>query len=120
LLIETCRWRIAKENSEKHLEMWREILDYQRSHPEKYLYSRSRILTLAEEEPSDESWMWIDEYEDRETYNKMMKAIDEDPEVVSKKKEWHSKWDPMRIPGSVKTEVWTPKLDYQLRPAKSG
>jgi hypothetical protein len=99
--------------------MWREILDYQRSHPEKFLYSRSRILTLAEEEPSEESWMWIDEYEDRETYDTMTKAIEEDPEVVRKKEEWHSIWDPMRIPGSVKTEVWTPKLDYQLRPAKS-
>jgi hypothetical protein len=119
LLIEICRWRIARENSEKHLEMWREILDYQRSHPEKFLYSRSRILTLADEESSEESWMWIDEYEDRETYDTMTKAIEEDPEVVRKKEEWHSKWDPVRIPGSVKTEVWTPKLDYQLRPAKS-
>jgi len=109
LLIDVSRWRIPKENSEKHLNTWREILDHQKSHPEKYLYSRSRIFKLTEEASSEESWLAIDEYEDRETYDKTMKALESDPGIAC----------PTSIPGSMKTERWTLMLDCQPRPTKS-
>jgi hypothetical protein len=30
------------------------------------------------------------------------------------KKQWHSQWDPMRVPGSMKTELWTERLRVEL------
>jgi hypothetical protein len=34
LLYEIARWRIHKKNTKDHLEMWREIFDYAKSHSE--------------------------------------------------------------------------------------
>lgn len=111
MLYEIAQWRVPKENSKKHLECWREILDSQRSHREKFHYTRTRILQLTDEESSEEeTWGWIDEYEDREAYDKMMKAGEEDPEVVKLKNQYHSRWDPLRVQGSFKAQLWTEKL----------
>jgi hypothetical protein len=43
LLINIVRWRIPKENSSKQFEVWCEMMDYQRSHPEKFYYAKSRF-----------------------------------------------------------------------------
>jgi hypothetical protein len=111
LLYEIAQWRIRKENSKKHLECWREILESQKSHRKKFYYTKTRILQLAEEESSEEeTWGWIDEYEDREAYDKMVKAVDGDPETAKLKNEYHSKWDPLRVPGSFKAQIWTERL----------
>jgi hypothetical protein len=111
LLYEIAQWRILKENSKKHLECWRAILESQKSHRKKFYYTRTRILQLADEESSkEETWGWIDEYEDREAYDKMSKAIEGDPETVKLKNEYHSKWDPLRVAGSFKAQIWTERL----------
>ena len=117
MLYEVAQWRIRKEFSQKHLEMWRQILEEQKSHSDKFNYTRSRILQSAEEEadPTEERWMWIDEYEGREAYDRMERAIEADPEVAKMKEKWHSMWDPMRIPGSLKSELWTEKLKVELK-----
>lgn len=119
MLVEIAQWRIRKENSKKHLDLVQkqvaEALDYQRSHPEKFHYTRSRMFTLTEEGPTDETWMSIDEYEDREAYDKMMKAWEEDPELVKYNKEWKAQWDPMRVPDSLKAELWTERLRVELK-----
>jgi len=59
--------------------------------------------------------MWIDEYEDHEAYEKMGKAIEDDLEVKVLKEKWHSKWDPIRIPGSFKAELWTERVKVELK-----
>jgi hypothetical protein len=116
LLYEIARWRIHKESTRDHLEMWREIFDYAKSRSEKFYVTRSRILQLADEESSEEeTWGWIDEYEDREAYDKMAKAKDEDPELARMNKQWHSKWDPMRVPDSFKAELWTERVRVDLK-----
>jgi ABC-type amino acid transport substrate-binding protein len=38
-----------------------------------------------------ESWMFLDEYERREDYDKWMKAVREDPELVKLMDEWFPK-----------------------------
>jgi hypothetical protein len=117
MLYEVAQWRIRKEFSKKHLDMWKEILNEQKSHSDKFYYTRSRILQSAEKEadPAEETWMWIDEYEDQKAYDKMSKAIEEDPEVVKLKKKWHSKWDPIRVPGSLKAELWIERVKVELK-----
>jgi hypothetical protein len=66
LLVNTVRWRISKENHEKQFEFWREVTDYQRSHPEKFHWIRSRFYAMTEEDSSEEHWMFLDEYDSRE------------------------------------------------------
>jgi hypothetical protein len=102
------RWRIPKENSAKHFELWSELwVDYPKSHREKFRFTRSRFFTFTEEGSSEESWMFLDEYEDQEVYDKQMKALHEDPELVRLLDELFSKLDVLIVPGSMKGQVWT-------------
>jgi len=107
LLINIVRWRIPKENSSKQFEVWREMMDYQKTHPERVYYTRSRFYSSTEEGSSEESWMFLDEYEHREDYDKWMKAVREDPELIRLMDEWFPKWDALIVPWSRKGEVWT-------------
>ena len=117
MLYSIAQWRIHKEDSKKHLEMWQQILQEQKDHSEKFFYSRSRILQLAEKEadPTEETWMNIDEYEGREAYDKMLKTIKEDPEVKKLEAKWRSVSDPMRVPGSLKVELWTERVKVEFK-----
>jgi len=84
LLYEIAQWRVPVANSKKHVEFWEEHSAYQRSHREKFHYKRSRILKMNDSETSrEETWMWIDEYENQEAYDKMNKAFSDDPELSS-------------------------------------
>jgi len=51
--------------------------------------------------------MFLDEYERREDFDKWMKAVRENPELVKLTDDWFPKWDALTIPGSKKFEVWT-------------
>jgi hypothetical protein len=117
MFYEVAQLRIRKELSKKHLELWKEILDEQKSHSGKFYHTRSRILQSAEKEanPDEETWMVIDEYEDREAYDKMCKAMKEDPELKKLEEKWHSKWDPMSIPGSLKAQHWIERAKVELK-----
>ena len=107
MLVNIVRWRVPKENSQNQFEFWREMMDWQRSHPEKVYYTRSRFFTFTEEGSSEENWMFLDEYADLEGYDKWMKAVREDPELVKLMDEWTPMWDRLIVPKSKKGEVWT-------------
>ncbi|MDD1765186.1 MAG: hypothetical protein LUO84_01865 [Methanomassiliicoccales archaeon] len=116
MFCEVGQWRIRKEFSKKHFELWKEILDDQKSHSGKSYRIRSRILQSAEKEanPDEETWMVIDEYEDREAYDKMYKAWEKDPEIKKLDEKWHSKLDPMMSPGSLKAQLWIERAKVEL------
>jgi len=108
LLINTLSWRVPKENHEKQFEFWREVTGYQRSHPEKFHWIRSRFYTMTEEGSSEEHWMFLDEYQKREDFDRTMKTMHEDPEVTMLAEEWYPQWDAIIVPGSrTKGEIWT-------------
>ena len=48
MLVNIVRWRVPKEHSKKQFELWYEMMEYQRSHPEKVYYIRSRFFTFTE------------------------------------------------------------------------
>jgi hypothetical protein len=106
LLVNIVRWRVPKGKSNEQFEVWREMMDYQRAHPEKVFYTRSRFFTYTEKGSSEETWMFLDEYENREDYDKWMKAVREDPELIKLMDTWFPKWDALVISGSKKGEVW--------------
>ena len=107
MLINIGRWRILKKDSKKQFELWREMMDYQRSHPEKVFFTRSRFFTFTEKGSSEENWMFLDEYERSEDFDKWMKIVREDLELSKLANEFFPKWDALIIPGSKKSEVWT-------------
>jgi hypothetical protein len=106
LFVNIVRWRVPKEKSKKQFEVWREMMDYQRAHPEKVYYNKSRFFTYTEKGSSEENWMFLDEYESRQDYDKWMKAVNEDPELIKLMKAWFPKWDALILSGSRKVEIW--------------
>jgi hypothetical protein len=107
LLCEIAQWRVPVAKSKQHIEFWEEHLAYQRNHRAKFHYLRSRILKRNESErPGEEVWMWIDEYENQEAYDRMSKALRDDPELSK------IMICPLHmfVPGSHKTELWTEHL----------
>lgn len=117
MFYEVAQWRIRKEFSKKHLELWKEILDEQKSYSGKFYRTRSRILQSAAKEanPDEETWMVIDEYEDREAYDKTCKAWEEEPEIKKLEEKWHSKFDPMIISGPLKSQLWIERVKAELK-----
>jgi len=107
MLVNIVRWRIPKEQSGRQVEVWREMMDWQRAHPEKVFYTRSCFFTSSQEGASEEEWMFLDEYEHSEDYEKWMKGVREDPELIALMESWFPKWDALVVHGSKKGEVWT-------------
>jgi hypothetical protein len=116
MLINIMRWRVPKKDSKKQFEVWREIMDYQRSHPEKVYYVRSRFFTFTEKGSSEENWMFLDEYENREAFDKWMKTVREDPELVKLADRLLPKWNALVIQGSKESEVWNEVEKLRVEP----
>jgi hypothetical protein len=117
MFVNIVKWRIPKEKSKKQFEVWQEMMNYQKSHPKKVYYNRSRFFTYTETDSSEENWMFLDEYKDRNGYDRWMKAVREDPELVSLMEKWFPKWDALIVPDSRKGEVWieVEKLRVEFR-----
>ena len=107
MLVNIVRWRVPKEHSGRQLEIWREMMDWQRAHPEKVTYARSRFFTFSTEGSSEESWMFLDDYARREDFDRWMQAVREDPELIRLMEKFIPKWDAVIVPGSRQGEVWT-------------
>jgi hypothetical protein len=107
MFVNIVRWRVPKENSGRVLDLWSEMMDYQRSHRQYFHYIRSRFFVHLGRESSEEDWMFLDEYERREDYDKWMKAVNEDPELIRLTDDFFPKWDALIVPESRKSETWT-------------
>jgi hypothetical protein len=114
LLCEVARWQVPKKNSKKHLEMWSEIMDFQRTNRNKFYYGRSRFFILETKDSAVEAWMFIDEYEDQKAYDKEMKAVQSDVEIVKFKAKFYKGFESLRVPNSFKTEVWIEKPELAV------
>ena len=80
---------------------------YQRTHRQKFSYKRSHVLSMSDSEtPGEEIWMWIDEYENQEAYDRMYKALSDDPELSKYKQQAYSQADTVMVPESRKTALW--------------
>ena len=105
--IDRMEFRIAKTDHGKALQIFTKILDYQRSHPEIYYYTRSRSWFMeAPDNPNHEIWMFIDEYDDREKYwNSLRQALMNDPASA----DYYRGWSEILVPGTTPKgrEVWT-------------
>ena len=105
--IDRMEFRIAKTDHGKALELFTKILDYQRMHPEIYYYTRSRSwFREAPDNPDQEIWMFIDEYDDREKYwNSLQQAMMNDRASADNNRRWAE----ILVPGTTPKvhEVWT-------------
>ena len=120
--IDSGRYRVLKANHEKAVEVFKVILEHQHAHPEIFYYSRSRTFFMdAPDNPDEEIWMFIDEYDDREKYwSSLMKALTVDSETDEKRQSSLK----FMIPGTELKghEIWTEiedlRVEFKDRPLK--
>jgi hypothetical protein len=56
--------------------------DFQRKHPERFFYSRSRTFYRVDEETDTEEWFFMDEYDDIELFHRMTAAWTSDDPAI--------------------------------------
>ena len=105
--VNIVRWRVPKEKSKEQLEVWQEMINYQRAHPATVSLLRSRFFTHAEEGSSEENWMFLDEYSNREDFDNFVRKWDEDPELATLGEKLFSRWEAVMTPRSRVREYWT-------------
>jgi hypothetical protein len=60
--------------------------------------------------------MFLDEYKNREDFDKGMKTIKEEPEVTRLSDEFFPKWDAIIVAGSRKHEFWSEVEKLKVEP----
>ena len=111
MLCDVTRWRVQASNSKKHMELWRAIMQHQRDNRQKVYYKRSRFYTMVDSESSEEHWMFIDEYENREEFDRTYKAFNDQPDLPysddpAKAAQMREEKRSLTVPGSMKKELW--------------
>jgi hypothetical protein len=81
VLYDIGEWKVSKANSSKFLEMMNRFVKWQRQNRKKFYYIHSTYGIVKNEDRSSETWMYVDEYKDQESYDKFEKDFNgSDPE----------------------------------------
>jgi hypothetical protein len=106
--VDIGKFRVKKENHAQAVEAFVDMLNYQYSHPELFYYSRTRSFFMdAPDNPDEEIWMFVDEYDNREKYwNALITSTKDNPILLEK---LHRCWSVMNPPVShlIEHEIWT-------------
>jgi hypothetical protein len=112
LLFYIGRWRVPAANSKKLEEMFRVIITHLRTNPQRYPQLRSAVIcSSVEVGSSEEDWLWVEEYADREAYEAFYKALEEDKTFL----DIHDKQYDFRrliVQGSFKDELYTERARF--------
>jgi quinol monooxygenase YgiN len=112
LLFYIGRWRVPAANSKKLEEMFRALMTHVRSNPQTYPQLRSAVIcSSAGNESSEEDWMWVEEYADREAMDAFYKALEEDKTFLEIHDKQYDFWH-LIVEGSFKDEVYTERARF--------
>ena len=60
---------MSKANAKKFLEMMNRFVEWQKHNRKKFYYTHSTFGIVRDDDPSTETWMYVDEYKDQESYD---------------------------------------------------
>jgi hypothetical protein len=99
-------------NSKKLEEMFRALITHVRSNRQTYPQLRSAVIcSSVEAGSSEEEWMWVEEYADREAMDAFYKAIKEDKTFLEIHDKQYNFWR-LIVEGSFKDEVCTERVRF--------
>lgn len=118
-LIETAGWRVPKEHHDAMLALARDGvpgedhtgMDYQRSHPDRFFYRKTRTFACSEPDSDEESWFFVDEYDSQEDYDSAHRAYG-DPVEARHGAAFGAALRKLIVPGS----MWGPKVYFEQEP----
>jgi len=81
LLYDIGKWKVSKANADKFLDMMHRFVEWQKQNRNKFYYTHSTFGIVKSKNPSEETWMYIDEYKDPESYERSNESFkSSDPE----------------------------------------
>ena len=112
MLIYIGWWRVPAANSKRLEEMFRAICAHLRSDRAKYPQLRSAVICSSVGTAlSEEDWMWVEEYADREAMDAFYKAIKEDKTFLEIHDKQYDFWR-LIVNGSFKDGVYTERARF--------
>jgi myosin-crossreactive antigen len=69
------------------------------------------ICSSAQGGPSEEAWVWVEEYADREAYDAFYKALEEDKTFLEIHDKQYDFWR-LIVEGSFKDELYTERARF--------
>jgi len=112
LLFYVGRWRVPAANSKKLEEMFRALITHVRSNSQRYPQLQSAVIcSSVEAGSSEEDWMWVEEYADREAYEAFYKALGEDRTFLEIHDDKYGFWR-LIVPCSFNGEVYAERARF--------
>lgn len=112
LIIYVGRWRVPAGNSKKLEEMFHTLIAHVKSNPQRYPQLQSAVICSSSgSESSEEDWMWVEEYANREAYEAFYKALDEDKTFLEIHDEKYDFWH-LIVKDSFKSELYTERARF--------
>ena len=106
------RWRVPVANGKKLEEMFCAICTHLRSNQQTYPQLRSAVICSSpDKELSEENWMWVEEYADRDAMDAFYKAIEKDKTFLEIHDKQYDFWH-LIVEGSFKDEVYTERVRF--------
>ncbi|MGD0177071.1 MAG: hypothetical protein ABSC50_09640 [Candidatus Bathyarchaeia archaeon] len=103
MIYDIALWSVPVANREQHREIMRAIYsNIQSKHEQFASLKSSRLYVLKDESSGFETWSYVDAFADEYGYTQNVKALDEDVQAVTLRREWES----LIVPGSFKTGIW--------------
>ena len=75
VLYAVARWQVSKANAKKYLEKTRKIVEWVKQNRKLLYFTHSTYCILETEDPSVETWLNIDEYEDQKSFEEFAKTF---------------------------------------------
>ncbi|MEA2071700.1 MAG: hypothetical protein U9O98_10485 [Asgard group archaeon] len=73
MIYEVGTWEVPIAKSKEHEEIIQSSIEFQRNNKEEFSYQRSQFFKSFSEDSQTEKWMFIDEYQDKKTYDQWTK-----------------------------------------------
>jgi len=114
LLYAISRWKVSKANAKKHLEMINRVSEWVKQNRKKCHFERSIYCLLKTEDPSGETWMNIDEYKDRESYEEFTKTFQRSNSDYAGLFKIEEEVISLLVPDSLTREVYIEKAELSV------
>jgi hypothetical protein len=103
LIYEFSRWKVPKKNSKERLRTMRAIYANIRTNRNRFSYiDSSRFFTAQSRNAEEETWINLDQYRNRDNYDRMTQALHSDMKAAELRRHWKS----LIVPSSFRAELW--------------
>ncbi len=111
MIVEKTEWKVQSENSKEHKKLWEEMIAQQRAERDRWFYTISRFYSSVENDI--ENWMYCDEYDSEDSYQKGQTALQEMMEI-EEFKHFSDKLLSLIVENSMITTTWTELEDLRV------